>query len=463
VSTTIAIALPWGRLHATPWGRSPTEAMVEWPPSPWRLLRALYATWQWHCSDLGADVVEPMLVKLAVPVRFHLPPYTVAHTRHYLPDHDHKPGVSISTDKVLDTFVVTDRDATMSVDFAVNLTAEERSVLARLCASLAYLGRAESLVDARLVDDEPLPTDGWTEATTTGLGVETLVPRVPLDLTSLTSSPREVKAARRPIPAGSMRVRYEPPPVAEPITVTPLKGDRTWPTAMRLAITGRPLPPVTAALAIGDLLHKTATKRLDPSSTFRGTDDACYKLGGAHTHAHYLSFASDVGTPRLDVAVIWAPIEFRDDEVDAIARRPVHLYANKEWAVKGVGDRWLAVEAVGAIGDVAPEICRSSTTWESCTPFVPTQHNRRNKTPFDEFMCAQIQREMRYRGHEIQVIDVSRTELDPWPFRRHRVGETLRDARRGYGLRITFAEPVTGPLALGALSHFGLGLFRPVG
>ncbi|HFQ89125.1 MAG TPA: type I-U CRISPR-associated protein Cas5/Cas6, partial [Desulfobulbus sp.] len=34
-----------GRYHATPWGRHVNEAAVEWPPSPWRIVRALAATW----------------------------------------------------------------------------------------------------------------------------------------------------------------------------------------------------------------------------------------------------------------------------------------------------------------------------------------------------------------------------------------------------------------------------------
>ncbi|MCL6446023.1 MAG: type I-U CRISPR-associated protein Cas5/Cas6, partial [Alicyclobacillus sp.] len=34
-----------GTYHATPWQRHVNEADVEWPPSPWRVLRALIATW----------------------------------------------------------------------------------------------------------------------------------------------------------------------------------------------------------------------------------------------------------------------------------------------------------------------------------------------------------------------------------------------------------------------------------
>jgi len=41
MSTTIRITLLSGRYGATPWGRSEHEGQVEYPPSPWRLLRAV--------------------------------------------------------------------------------------------------------------------------------------------------------------------------------------------------------------------------------------------------------------------------------------------------------------------------------------------------------------------------------------------------------------------------------------
>jgi CRISPR-associated protein Csb2 len=45
VSTTLAICFPAGRYHANPWDRAVNEGATEWPPSPWRILRALVATW----------------------------------------------------------------------------------------------------------------------------------------------------------------------------------------------------------------------------------------------------------------------------------------------------------------------------------------------------------------------------------------------------------------------------------
>ena len=42
----IELAFPAGRYHATPWGRHVNEGVCEWPPSPYRLVRALYDAWK---------------------------------------------------------------------------------------------------------------------------------------------------------------------------------------------------------------------------------------------------------------------------------------------------------------------------------------------------------------------------------------------------------------------------------
>ena len=53
--TTIRLTFPAARYHATPWGRHVNEGVPEWPPSPYRLLRALYDVWQRKCFHLPAS------------------------------------------------------------------------------------------------------------------------------------------------------------------------------------------------------------------------------------------------------------------------------------------------------------------------------------------------------------------------------------------------------------------------
>ena len=66
-ATTLAIRFPLGRYHANPWDRAVNEGASEWPPSPWRLLRALVATWHTRWPDLPAPVLDGLLDALGRP------------------------------------------------------------------------------------------------------------------------------------------------------------------------------------------------------------------------------------------------------------------------------------------------------------------------------------------------------------------------------------------------------------
>jgi CRISPR-associated protein Csb2 len=54
----IEFSFPAKRFHTTPWGSNVNEGMVEWPPSPWRILRGLIATWHLKCKK---EVPEPIM------------------------------------------------------------------------------------------------------------------------------------------------------------------------------------------------------------------------------------------------------------------------------------------------------------------------------------------------------------------------------------------------------------------
>ncbi len=103
--TTLAIRFPLGRYHANPWDRAVNEGASEWPPSPWRLLRALVATWHTRWPDLPAPVLDGLLDSLADPPSYYTPATLPGHTRHYLPGLDHQKGETGRTDLTLDPFL----------------------------------------------------------------------------------------------------------------------------------------------------------------------------------------------------------------------------------------------------------------------------------------------------------------------------------------------------------------------
>lgn len=149
----IALRFPAGRFHTTPWGRHVNEGAPEWPPSPWRLLRALVATWKRKLDDEFAESdMLALLTKLASPPSFVLPSATTGHSRHYMPWF--KKGPDDKT-LVFDAFVALDKTADIVVVWPVEeLTAEQREILSHLVEYLGFFGRSESWCDGRLLDEQ---------------------------------------------------------------------------------------------------------------------------------------------------------------------------------------------------------------------------------------------------------------------------------------------------------------------
>src|SRR5437588_750467 len=143
----IELRFPAGRYHATPWGRHVNEGVAEWPPSPYRLLRALYDVWQRKCFDVPTADVQEVLESLAARIpRFQLPRAAATHTRSYLSSNAQDP-----TDKnfVFDSFLVFDRADACYISWAdLDLAPRACATLARLLSHLNYLGRSESWVEA---------------------------------------------------------------------------------------------------------------------------------------------------------------------------------------------------------------------------------------------------------------------------------------------------------------------------
>jgi CRISPR-associated protein Csb2 len=467
--TSLAIAFPWGRYHATPWGRHVNEAAIEWPPSPWRLLSALYSTWRSRAPHLEEETVHRLLDALAVPPVFVLPEFVEGHTRHYAPPADFPRS---SRAKAFDAFVVFDPAAEVVVTWPCDLDPQEREALGELAPLLPYLGRAESVCMARLLDGPPpegtryAPIDAEQVAGTDAPLVELLTPDRPLDVATLIAPTTRVRGAHQIDPPATHRQPYTRPVPASPLPAshTHRRGrasDR--PNAVRLSIAGPALPSLHAAVGIADALRMACMSRFGglsgggASAILAGKDATGTPMVG-HGHAHYLALDQD-GDLLVDHLVIWAPAGLRPAElqaVDQLHTRPLTAaYARDLRPVR------LAVEAVGEIAEVASSLVQPSRRWASHTPFAPPRHRKKRQT-WEGFVEAEVRRELGLRGLP-EPATVAHLPRDWLAFRRHRLRERLEDARHASGIELLFETPMRGPLALGALSHYGLGLFLPSG
>ena len=550
MSVSLAFQFVSGRYHATPYGHHVNEGLVEWPPSPWRLLRALisvgYTSGAWT-NDPPA-VATSLIEKLSAELpSYALPDAVGTHSRHFMP------VGRFNSDKVEQTTLVFDTwlrvaDGELIVSWPnVLLDDAERIALKLLVGRLNYLGRSESWVAAQVADGtEPTPEancfpersgaspgPGWEQ-------IDLIAPENPDDYMAWRRSAVDAALVDLPLPAGrepakALLNRREKAAAPYPDNLLDcLQKDTTWlrshgwsrppgsrrvfywrrtnaistgtpkastvsprrppVEAMLLSLTNasrndHALPPVSRTLPQAELLHRAlvgiAARLGSMPPELTGRDENGRPFRGPHRHAHINPLDLD-GDGHLDHVLIWAPGGLGADAQAAIRRtrrtpakgavEPLRL------ALAGHGHVRDLVELQGDYGRGIARIQGPADVWESLTPFVlPRYIKKRGRNT----LAGQVRAELLSRKlPEPTVVQclapgsaVPNGTLAPsrqtgrdtaeWHHLRHFVRSRQRGPQPpvdvGFSIRLEFAKPVCGPIAIGYGSHFGLGLFAGVG
>jgi CRISPR-associated protein Csb2 len=522
---TLAFHFPGGRYHATPWGHQVNEGLVEWPPSPWRLLRALLSC---GYTRLGWNVAVPhaavnLLHKLAsVLPSYTLPQASAAHSRHYMPLGVLEKGREKTT-LVLDTWAEVDGE--ILVHWTVDLVPAERELLEQLVTSMNYLGRSESWVEGRVLPSISLrPNCEAHESAKQALtGQQELVSLMaplaapayeswraqqcpPIATSDKKPKTAQLKAQAKkeaPYPSdlldalqwdtakwkkfgwsqppGSQMVQYRRPHHAleNSVSVTaPFQPTRTPQADIVLLALATPsrslsaLPTLARTMPQADLLHRALVSRSGKSGPavpceLSGCDESHHPLKG-HGHAHVLPVDLDADG-HLDHVLLWAPMGFSIEGMRAIRG------LRRTWMKGGVGELTVALVGEG-LRSKLPELPEgldaflgSARSWTTVTPFVPPRFIKRRGANTLE---GQVRAELRSRG----LPEPERIQCKSFPERgdlpekqashfRH----VIRRRRLGNPppqdlgvfVRVQFQDPINGPICLGYGSHFGLGLFVP--
>lgn len=464
----IGIRFDLGRYHATPWAANVNDATVEWPPSPWRLIRALYATGRTHVGlarrQADVDRVLTELIRSGPPT-FRLPPAAAAHTRHYMPRTNYSFTSPGNTSKVLDGFLALDPAAMVEVWWNHELDHDERAVLSALAGALPYVGRSESVCSATVLDEAPqAEPDALPLAQATGNGDYEVVdllcvdPDQPLDTVSM--SVTELRRRRLRLPPGARRVRYAVRLQAPAATAHERRSALARPEIAVFRLRGGDRPAMTEAVMVGQVLRKAIQCRYgegnerQASPTFSG-HAGDRPRNDQHQHAHYFS-TPDRHSKRIDRLVVWAPEGFGPAELEALERVTFLKFPGYPNPTP------CALVAVGNPDTLEPlPIAGRSRRWRSLTPFGLVRHPKRRRGEIVDSPVDQVLAELRCRERFPEVEDV-RLVKGPWHrYRSSKVGNTRLERARLYGVEIEFAEVVEGPVAIGALCHYGLGLFEP--
>ena len=469
--TTIRLTFPAARYHATPWGRHVNEGVPEWPPSPYRLLRALFDVWQRKCPDLAGEDVRAALEALAAaPPQFHLPDAVATHTRSYLSANTKDPS---DKNLVFDPFLVFGRPQACYLRWPdLELSAQQGETLGVLLENLNYLGRSESWVQAELWRG---PVEARFECAVADAAegdyeLERVACAVPAAeykgkrpwMDALTFSTANLLKERASSPPLLRQVRYAVPKDA--VTVDPPRkaaARAAGVEAVVLSMDATVLPLVTTTLEVAEQVrvrlmgaHKRRMngEESQVSALFSGKrPDGQKRLD--HGHVYILPLGNEAG--RINRILIVSRLQaFGKDELDAV-RGVRELYQRDGRPTVRCVLTWQ-----GKLDDTGE--FRRSRVVESAIPFV-APHRWRKGRELGKFIEDEVRRECRNHGIETAVTRVEPGELpskfDVIEYRRNRKDDP---ALPGYALRLTFEEEVRTPFAIGYGAHFGLGQFRAV-
>ena len=479
----VEFRFPGGRYHATPWGRNVNEGVVEWPPSPYRLARALIDVCRRRRPDWEDDRLGAVLAALEAPMGFRLPPATASHTRSYLSSNTKD---VTSKQKIFDAFVVVSRREELLAAFDADVPANVAEDLDDLLGELNYFGRSESWVEARLADDvDPqslncFPASG--DADRRGRDtVRVACLRHMRDYAELSAKPTVGKGKKaRPlswVEAMSMstgellKEGWSSPPAQNMVDFQRPRGAlRPRPKRRKRALESRfkvaryalhssVLPRITDTVPFAERIRKhlmgihRKVSGGDPEAVSPLFSGKAPDGGPAEGHEHVFVLPLDEdGDGRIDHLIVKSSLTFDASELDALdGLRSV-------WQPKGRPDVKIVLVTLSA-----KLAGRSSRRWTSATPFVTGRHHRKGRGEYFEWLSGEVRRECGFHGlpEPVSVEWIDRTQGEGHQLRWMEFVRSRKDHAplRGHGCVLTFEEDVQGPFAIGALCHFGLGMF----
>ncbi|MHB8898922.1 MAG: type I-G CRISPR-associated protein Csb2 [Thermoguttaceae bacterium] len=410
-------SFPLGGFHATRWNQNAFEDRHgEWPPSPWRLLRALAARWFQYARETGdQDEVarDELLQQLASqPPAFCLPAFT---WRGEPALHQYQKIEVAWTDASAKAAAYKKPKTTLAVDVfralspaecviwiwdTIDLSPQLTDLLKELLKRILYFGRAETHCRFAVgsTPTQDLVRCELSSTSKTDSPVLVATPGEKLALDSLLASTDAPLLKGRQIPPGTVW-NYARVPQVPHVRVLPSRKSKL-PVDLQViqfALGGRVYPEQAHWVRVIEKFRGCVLKhaarivsqgeyasyrdlpadlrdRLKLLSGKDGGDRACQ----GHQHAYFFLYPDEIGNPTRLIAYRRVAFDSTSDqhfEVEAIlaASREAIFWqrGSPDWSLRLVP---LPFETP------APTCCRLdapwSAVWGSATPFVPPNRRR---------------------------------------------------------------------------------------
>jgi len=518
MSVILQQQFPLGRFHATRWKQNPFEDRHgEWPPSPWRLLRALASRWAQYSRESGDEdnsTRDDLLRRLAIaPPDFSLPALSwraEPAVRQY-----HKIGVDWTAKGKKDpgyrksmTTLVPDHCRAIPANECVywlwrelDLPQRSQQLLDELLRRMLFFGRAESFCRLRRL--ESLPAGVEPNCRLTGIASEhapvlVATPGQSLNLESLLAASDDGLVRGQPVPPGAVWHYAELPkrPAMKLATTVTLRFPSTL-SVVQFAVGGRVFPQVRDWIRVTERFRGAALKELARLATgdrdakfdtlppevkeqfalFSGKSGDASPLSG-HRHVYFVLYPDESGYPTRLICFRAEP--FKPEEVAALlaaserpcswrfARRDASGQERDEWQLRFVPLPFDTPPPRGIAFDVP-----TASVWTSATPFVIPggrkrfrKHGRLRPGETAERLLVKLLTSAGYPPPTMESLtDETQAEWvaihETNQHRQHRREQRTRAVLPGHRFRLTFPTAVSGPICVGHSCHFGVGLFVP--
>jgi CRISPR-associated protein Csb2 len=501
--TVVEVQLLSGRYHAHVWGEAQfAMASAEWPPSPWRLLRALAAAWFASRPAPSTPVERDELLEAlgrSGPPELWLPRTAFGELRYYQPI---RLGGS---DRVLhhDMFAIPE-DGRFWFVFQTALTEHHQALLDDLLGRLRYFGRAESRAVLRTVEASEPPRDVFralpAERTLEAANVmhhdvlcaadnfvasdlwavreagtrRSRTRRSQAASSGAAAHPRhlveELLGKKKPLPDGARWIRYAVPRaslVSEIRRVSspraPDLDERITVAVVRFALNRRVPIPLADIVAVARGFRDAAVRSYEQLSggvhsvALTGLDPDGSPVKGHH-HVYYLPRRVTDGpaVDRLDVVIPGG----------SLARGELEALLNVETIRLRPGDPY-PITVLPQEVEASYPARRAAERWRSATPFLsPLRHRTGRTATLPEQQLARLLG-LQYGEHALQIKRTSGpgghgvvTQVLAHNYADRRRPPMLI-SRVGFWFELSFPRPVTLRYPVGADAHFGLGQFEP--
>jgi CRISPR-associated protein Csb2 len=408
---TIQFTFPWGRYYAHPWGVNPGRLReAEWPPSPWRLLRALVSAW---FRAHPGQTPSPGCIELVELLAAELPAIgmgkiSFGYTVHWQPNY----GATPPDDRAEAIYKKTRHEnhfvaVSGPVFFRwtnVSLTTDQQTLLRRLLAEITYFGRAESICHAEVCETEPPAETGWccpTNRRKIAASCRDVFCPIPNDFQFADLWSRRGDPVRNDL-------HNAPPHLVDRLLSTAIKADggdwfsyqmpEGWPAervvriprsarkprvlkqepvarTLRFSLQCRIPIPLKFTVDIAERFRKSAIKRF---KEMNGDGEHSFALSGHpplppyatgdHQHAHFLPLPRQLDRRGfIEEIHVWAPCGFTQPEVEALMRVKTVYWGAADYPIRPV---------LLKVSNRCPDFlaAKPATIWRSLTPFVPPRH-----------------------------------------------------------------------------------------